>query len=500
MNALSHPFRDSGYLDLPQEFYAAADVHPAPAPQWVVFNEALAAELGLPSGADTPELLQLLSGGEPPAGRKNLALAYAGHQFGQWNPRMGDGRAVLVGEIHAPDAAAYDVHLKGSGPTVFARRGDGRATLSAMLREYIVSEAMAGLRIPTTRSLAVVATGAPVFRDTAQRGAVLTRIARSHVRVGTFQYAAAADGRQEQGPILTRALADHCIARLYPEVAGQDNPYLAFFAAVVARQARLIAGWMLVGFIHGVMNTDNMSISGETIDFGPCAFMDAFSSSQVFSSIDAAGRYAYKRQPSIGMWNLARLAEALLPLFGPDEASALHLAQESLKAFQPTYAQALAEGMERKLGLAPGDPRNADFIDRFWLMLDTTKPDFTLFFRRLTQVAGGADDACLFELVADSPAPAQAALAAFLGEWRGLASGGDVEARLSAMRAANPVVIARNHRVEQALARAAEGDLAPLRSLCAALKTPFDTPTGDGDDLEAPPKPEECVRETFCGT
>ncbi len=351
MNAMSHPFRDSGYLDLPEEFYVAAEPFPAPAPQWVVFNDALAAELGMSADAATPELLERLAGGQPPAGRKNLALAYAGHQFGQWNPRMGDGRAVLIGEIHAPDGAPYDVHLKGSGPTVFARRGDGRATLPAMLREYIVSEAMAGLKIPTTRSLAVVATGAPVFRDRAEKGAVLTRIARSHVRVGTFQYAAQADGRQEQGPLLTRALADHCIARLYPEIAGEQDRYPAFFAAVVARQARLIAEWMLVGFIHGVMNTDNMSISGETIDFGPCAFMDAFNSRQVFSSIDAAGRYAYSRQPSIAMWNLARLAEALLPLFGDDEAAALRLAQEKLNQFQPAYAHALAEGMERKLGL-----------------------------------------------------------------------------------------------------------------------------------------------------
>lgn len=500
MNAMSHPFRDSGYLALPSEFYAAAEPCPAPAPQWVVFNDALAAELGLPAGAATPELLELLAGGLPPAGRKNLALAYAGHQFGQWNPRMGDGRAALIGEIHAPDGAPYDVHLKGSGPTVFARRGDGRATLPAMLREYIVSEAMAGLKIPTTRSLAVVATGAPVFRETAQQGAVLTRIARSHVRVGTFQYAAQADGRQEQGPMLTRALADHCIARLYPEIAEGPDRYPAFFAAVIARQARLIAQWMLVGFIHGVMNTDNMSISGETIDFGPCAFMDAFSSRQVFSSIDASGRYAYSRQPSIAMWNLARLAEALLPLFGDDEAGVLRLAQETLNQFQPAYAQALAWGMERKLGLTPNDPRNGDFIDRLWPLLDRCKVDFTLFFRRLTQIAGGADESALWSLFADSPVDAREAMMEFLAQWRGLAAEGDFAPRLGAMRAANPIVIARNHRVEQALASAAEGDLAPLRRLCAALKNPFDEPPAGPEDLEAAPQPEECVRETFCGT
>ena len=499
MNATEILFRDSGYRALPTEFYAAAEAFPAPAPQWVVFNEALAADLGLPSDADTPELLALLAGGAPPEGKQNLALAYAGHQFGQWNPRMGDGRAVLIGEIQAPDGALYDVHLKGSGPTVFARRGDGRATLSAMLREYIVSEAMAGLKIPSTRSLAVVATGAPVYRDTPQHGAVLTRIARSHVRVGTFQYAAQEDGRVGQGPVLTRALADHCIARDYPEILGAENRYPAFFAAVVERQARLIARWMLVGFIHGVMNTDNMAISGETIDFGPCAFMDSFNRRQVFSSIDAAGRYAYSRQPSIAMWNLARLAESLLSLFGADEADALRLAQETLEGFKPVYAEALAEGMEGKLGLTPGDARNADFIERLWPILERGKADFTLFFRRLTQIAGGADEAGLLALFAESGGTREEA-AAFLAEWRELTAANDPSQRLRAMQGSNPIVIARNHRVEQALARAAEGDLSLLIRLCAALENPYLEPASGPDDLEAPPKPEERVLETFCGT
>ena len=495
MNATGFPFRDSGYRALPAEFYAAAEVFPAPAPQWIVYNDALAAELGLPPEIDTPELLALLAGGEPPAGKQNIALAYAGHQFGQWNPRMGDGRAVLIGEIQAPDGALYDVHLKGSGPTIFARRGDGRATLSAMLREYIVSEAMAGLKIPTTRSLAVVATGAPVYRDTPQHGAVLTRIARSHVRVGTFQYAAQEDGRLGQGPVLTRALADHCIARDYPELAGAENRYPAFFAAVVERQARLIAQWMLVGFIHGVMNTDNMAISGETIDFGPCAFMDSFNRRQVFSSIDAAGRYAYTRQPSIAMWNLARLAEALLSLFGADEVGALRLAQDTLETFKPVYAEALGAGMERKLGLTPGDARNADFIETLWPMMERGKADFTLFFRRLTQVAGGADEAGLLALFTDFDEAA-----GFLAQWRELTAGDDFPQRLRAMQESNPIIIARNHRVEQALARAGEGDLSLLRRLCAAVKNPYLEPAPGADDLEAPPKPEERVLETFCGT
>ncbi|HUO53921.1 MAG TPA: YdiU family protein, partial [Rhodoblastus sp.] len=385
MTSQSEFLRDTSYRALPPEFFAAAPISPAPAPQWVLFNDALAAELGLPENAATPELLELLSGGEPPNGRENLALAYSGHQFGSWNPLLGDGRAAMVGEIVAPDGAIYDVHLKGSGPTKFARRGDGRATLSAMLREYIVSEAMAGLKIPTTRSLAVVATGAPVYRESIQPGAVLTRIARSHVRVGTFQYAANEDTRRGEGPLLTKALADHCIARHFPELAGQKDAYLAFYGGVVARQARLVAQWMLVGFIHGVMNTDNMSISGETIDFGPCAFMDSFNRRQVFSSIDAAGRYAFNRQAPIASWNLARLAETMLPLFDADEAVALRRAQETLEGFQPAYVAALAHGLERKLGLKPREPSNENFIARLWRVLETGKADYTLFFRRLTQ-------------------------------------------------------------------------------------------------------------------
>jgi uncharacterized protein YdiU (UPF0061 family) len=367
-----------------------------------------------------------------------------------------------------------------------------------MLREYIVSEAMAGLKIPTTRSLAVVATGAQVYRGLSQHGAVLTRIARSHVRVGTFQYAAQADAKKGEGPLLLRALADHCVARLYPELAGEPDPAPALFAAVVARQARLIAQWMLVGFIHGVMNTDNMAISGETIDFGPCAFMDSYKSRQVFSSIDAAGRYAYIRQPSIAMWNLARLAEALLPLFGGGEAEALRRAQDTLESFRPLYDRALAEGMERKLGLAPGIEGNGALIDRLWALLELTRADLTLFFRRLTQVAAGEiEEEEFFALFVGAPADGREAASAFLTDWRRFFAGPE---GVKAMRASNPIVIARNHRVEQALAAASEGDMAPFNRLCAALKSPFAEPEAGPQDLEAPPSPEELVTETFCGT
>jgi len=482
------PFRESFYLDLPVDFFKAALPSPAPAPQWVVFNENLACELGLPENADTPELLNLLSGGAPEKG-ENIALAYSGHQFGVWNPLMGDGRAVIVGEVAAPDGQVYDIHLKGSGPTPFARRGDGRATLSAMLREYLVSEAMAGLKIPTTRSLAVTATGAQVFRDGARPGAVLTRVARSHIRVGTFQYAAGRDAAEEKGPARTRALADAAIRRHDPDLAQAENPYLAFYRAVVARQANLIAQWMLVGFIHGVMNSDNMAVSGETIDFGPCAFMDSFNMAQVYSSIDAGGRYAYKNQPSIAQWNLARLAESLLPLFHADEATALSLAQEALATFPSLYSENLAAGLERKLGLRPGGAENADVAALFWKALSESKADFTNFFLRLTDMAEGS---------ADSGAT-EASSEAFLEAWRAGLQKNDRQAALAAMRAANPKIIARNHRVEQALAAANAGDLRPFHRLCAALKKPFDL-SPEHVDLQAPPRPEEIVHETFCGT
>ncbi|MCW2283421.1 uncharacterized protein YdiU (UPF0061 family) [Rhodoblastus acidophilus] len=480
------PFRESFYLGLPSDFYKAAEPSPPPAPHWVVFNERLARDLGLPQNSDTPDLLNLLSGGAPPDG-DNIALAYSGHQFGVWNPLMGDGRAVIVGEVAAPDGRIYDIHLKGSGPTPFARRGDGRATLSAMLREYLVSEAMAGLKIPTTRSLAVTATGAPVFRDGARPGAVLTRVARSHIRVGTFQYAAGRDAAEEQGPVRVRALADAAILRHDPDLAQAEQPYLAFYRAVVARQASLIAQWMLVGFIHGVMNSDNMAVSGETIDFGPCAFMDSFNMRQVYSSIDAAGRYAYKNQPSIAQWNLARLAESFLPLFHDDEATALRVAQEALATFPTLYAQNLAAGLERKLGLRPGDPDNEPVFALLWKTLGETRADFTNFFVRLTEIADGED------------AAPDEAWAPFMEAWRaGLEKNCRIEA-LAAMRAANPKIIARNHRVEQTLAAANDGDLKPFHRLCAALRNPFELAPADAD-LQAPPKPEEVVHETFCGT
>lgn len=500
MTSIREFLHDTSYRALPPEFFAPAPLFPAPAPQWAVYNQALAAEFGLPEDARGDEWLTALSGGAAPHG-ENIALAYSGHQFGQWNPRLGDGRAAMIGEMSSADGVTYDVHLKGSGPTLYARRGDGRATLSAMLREFLISEAMAGLNIPTTRALAVTATGAPVFRDARGRpGAVLTRIARSHVRVGTFQYAAAQDGKRESGPVLVKALADHCIARLYPEIADGPEPYLAFYAAVVARQARLVAQWMLAGFIHGVMNTDNMSISGETIDFGPCAFMDSFNRRQVFSSIDASGRYAYNRQAPVASWNLARLAETLLPLFDQDDAVALRKAQDTLEGFQPAYVATLSHGLERKLGLRPHDPANEELVAAMWRLLDLGKTDYTLFFRRLTRAAAGANAPEFLALFEQSSDEAREEAQKFLAKWRVAVAGPDFPQRVAAMQAANPIVIARNHRVEQALAAAEDGDFAPALRLAAALKNPFAEPPAGGEDLEAPPRPEEVVLETFCGT
>jgi uncharacterized protein YdiU (UPF0061 family) len=356
-----------------------------PAPRLLVLNEPLAAELGLdPDFLRSPEGLPVLIGTAVPDGATPVAQAYSGHQFGWFAPRLGDGRALLLGEISDAEGRLRDIHLKGSGRTPFARGGDGFAVVGPMLREYIVSEAMHALGIPTTRSLAVVATARSVQRETELPGAVLTRIASSHLRVGSFQYA-----RVSGDNGLLRRLADHAIARHYPGAAEADNPYLALFGAVISAQASLVARWMLVGFIHGVMNTDNMAISGETIDYGPCAFMDAFDPATVYSSIDENGRYAYANQPLVAEWNLTRLAEALLPLFDDDDDRAVALATESLGAFRPQYSAAWLAGMKAKLGLegSAGDDVASPLIDELLALLQKESVDYTSFFRRLGKAA-----------------------------------------------------------------------------------------------------------------
>lgn len=458
---------------------------PAPDPQLLVLNEPLAAELGLTPGfLRSAEGVQLLIGTAPPVGSTPVAQGYAGHQFGSYSPRLGDGRALLLGELVDANGRVRDLHLKGSGRTPFARGGDGLAALGPMLREYLLSEAMQALHIPTTRSLAVVATGRPVRRETVLPGAVLTRVASSHLRVGSFQYARAMD---DIG--LLRRLADHAIARHHPGSAEAENRYLALFESVATAQASLVAQWMLAGFIHGVMNTDNMTISGETIDYGPCAFMDVFDPATVYSSIDGSGRYAYGNQPPVAQWNLARLAEALLPLFDEDQEQAVALAQESLADFPRQFSAAWLAGMKTKLGLADSvdDEAARPLVDDLFTLLQEGRVDYTSFFRALgTAARVGAGPV--------HPLPlSSATFEDWLGRWRAL----DPDADL--MDRTNPVYIPRNHLVEEALAAAVDGDMEPFTQLLDAVTAPFQE--RPGLERYAAPAPDTFgPYQTFCGT
>jgi serine/tyrosine/threonine adenylyltransferase len=455
-----------------------------PDPRLLVLNERLAADLGLDAGwLRGPDGLRFLVGVSVPDGATPVAQAYAGHQFGGFVPRLGDGRALLLGEVTGADGTVRDIHLKGSGATPFARAGDGLAAVGPMLREYVISEAMHALGIPTTRSLAVVATGRRVHRDTLLPGAVLARVARSHLRVGSFQYAASAGDVD-----LVRRLADHAIARHHPRATEAENPYRALFEAVVAAQASLVAQWMLVGFVHGVMNTDNMTISGETIDYGPCAFMDAYDPATVFSSIDSWGRYAYGQQPTVAGWNLARFAETLLPLFSDDLDQALALAQESLNGFGSHYVAAMSDGMRAKLGLRDVDDEVATpLISELLDQLQQSHVDHTSFYRLLGRAARG-DVEPARGLFIDL-----AAFDGWLARWRALAPDADTMERV------NPVYIPRNHLVEEALAAATDGDLESLSQLLSAVTAPYDE--RPGFERYAEPAPEDFGSyRTFCGT
>ncbi|GAA3339325.1 YdiU family protein [Amorphoplanes nipponensis] len=455
----------------------------APEPRLLALDEQLAAELGLdPAWLRGPGGIGLLTGAAVSAGATPVAQAYAGHQFGGYSPRLGDGRALLLGELTGADGTPRDLHLKGSGRTPFARGGDGLAAVGPMLREYVVSRAMHALGIATTRALAVVATGRTVHRETPLPGAVLARVAASHLRVGTFQYA-----RATGDPALLRRLADHAIARHHPQAATAERPYLALFEAVVAAQASLIARWMHVGFVHGVMNTDNMTISGETIDYGPCAFMEGFDPATVYSSIDHAGRYAYGNQPAVAEWNLARLAEALLPLLDDDQERAVTLAVESLGGFRREYHAAWLAGLRAKLG-RPGDPGLAeplvaDLLD----LLRADRVEHTSFFRALASAARG-DAEPARRLVVDL-----AGIDAWIARWRAL------EPDPEAMDRVNPVYIPRNHLVEEALAAATDGDREPFDRLVAAVTAPFDERPGLERYAAAAPDDFTGYR-TFCGT
>ncbi len=471
----------------------------APAPQLLALNTTLAVELGIdPDALSTPEGVATLVGNSTVPGSTPVAQAYAGHQFGGYSPRLGDGRALLLGEMLDARGDRRDVHLKGSGRTPFARGGDGKAAVGPMLREYVISEAMHAMGVPTTRSLAVVATGEMIARDTMVPGAVLTRVAASHVRVGTFQYAAAlAD------PTVLPRLADYVIARHHPAAAQSDAPYLGLLQAVVEVQAALIARWMLVGFIHGVMNTDNMTVSGETIDYGPCAFMDAYDPGTVFSSIDQHGRYAFGNQPDIAVWNLARFAETLLPLIATDPHDAVGPAMELLGTFDNRYRQHWNDGMRAKLGLpvesvgsveaaAAGDE---SLVTDLLRLLQEQRIDHTMFLRSLSAVVRG--DATASRSLFAQPEVFDTWRARWLV--RVLTEGRDPHAIAAAMDAVNPVYIARNHQVEAALAAATAGDLAPFGRLVEVVTQPFTERPG----LEhyAVPAPASFGDyRTFCGT
>jgi len=448
---------------------------PVPAPELLVLNEELAMELGAdPAALREPLGVSLLVG----QGITTVAQAYAGHQFGVYVPRLGDGRALLLGEVIDAGGRRRDLHLKGSGRTPFARGGDGKAVVGPMLREYLIGEAMQGLGIPTTRALAVVATGERVLRERALPGAVLTRVAASHLRVGTFQYAAASGDRDR-----LRALADYAIGRHYPEAADAPNRYLDLFRRVAGAQAALVARWMLAGFVHGVMNTDNTTISGETIDYGPCAFMDAYDPATVFSSIDHAGRYAYGNQPAIMQWNLARLAETLLPLIDENSEAAAEAATEVLTGFAGAYERHWDEGMAAKLGLAAPDP---ELVKDLLELMRAQKVDFTRFFRALS--------AGIARTLFPDPEPFDAWAARHAA-----AMAADRTAVAAAMDRVNPIYIPRNHRVEEALAQAALGEMGPFHRLLDAVSRPFEERPGLAD--YAGPAPAGCAPYvTYCGT
>lgn len=494
-STLTLPLRGDFADALPQ-LCVAWQPRPGPAPRLLFFNRALAAELDLPCADwSEPDLAQVFGGNVVPAGVQPVAQVYAGHQFGAFVPRLGDGRALLLGEAVDREGRLRDLAFKGSGATPFARNGDGKAAIGPMLREVLIGEALHALGIPATRALAVVATGEPVQRERALPGAVLTRVAASHLRVGTFEYVAA---RRDEA--LLRRLADYALTRHGPPSRSGADRYLQLLHAVVVRQARLVAQWMNVGFIHGVMNTDNMTISGEAIDFGPCAFMDAYDPATVFSSIDRDGRYAYGNQPAIARWNLARLAEALLPLIDADEERAVARATEAVTAFAAAYDQALRAGQRAKLGLRSERPEDARLIDDWLALLAQRRADFTRAHRALAAAAAG-DDAPLRAEVGTG-----ADLEAWLARWRARCAqdddgAADAAARAVALRRTNPGVVPRNHRVEEALAAATnDGDLAPFRRLLAAVTRPFD----DDPALEpyAQPAPAEFSQRymTFCGT
>ena len=476
-SALSPAIRfDNSYARFPTTMRADVAPTPVEAPRLIKVNTALATELGIDPASLTAEMA---TGNALPEGAEPLAQAYAGHQFGGFVPQLGDGRAILLGEVIDRFGRRRDIQLKGAGPTPFSRRGDGRAALGPVLREYLVSESMHTLGIPTTRALMAATTGEKVYRETLLPGAVLSRVAASHIRVGTFQFFAVRGDLES-----LKALADHVIARHYPQVAGANNPYLALLDAVIDAQARLVARWVQVGFIHGVMNTDNMAVSGETIDYGPCAFMDAYDPATVFSSIDEAGRYAYDNQAPIAQWNLARLAETLLPLIDADRDCAIAIATERIEGFPAIYTRYWLAGFRAKIGLISEEDGDMTLIQSLLDAMQLARADFTLTFRRLSNGE-------------DVPA-----LADWLPRWyeRLARDPQSTEDRSALMRSVNPAFIPRNHLVEEMIAAAVQrGDYAPFETMLAVLSRPYDNQSSNSHYAEAPPQRDEVYR-TFCGT
>jgi serine/tyrosine/threonine adenylyltransferase len=480
------------YGALPERFYSRVAPTPVTNPGLVAFNTRLAQELGLDAAAIEKQAAGMLSGNHLPEDASPVAMAYAGHQFGGFVPQLGDGRAILLGEVKGRDGVLRDIQLKGAGATRFSRNGDGRAVIGPMLREYLISEAMHALGIPTTRSLAVVTTGEKVYRDRPLPGAILTRVAASHVRVGTFQYFASRGDHEG-----LRVLLDYVIARHYPEARAADSPALAVLKEVTRRQVELITRWMLVGFIHGVMNTDNMAISGETIDYGPCAFMDEYDPKTVFSSIDSFGRYAYTNQPAIAQWNLARFAETLIGLIDPDTDKAIALATDVVQPFIDQFDELFLAGMRRKIGLATEEDGDGELVRDLLALMQESHADFTLTFRRLTLLAG---DPAELPLLRES-FPKNSNTDDWLHEWQERLKHEpqtQVE-RAASMRAANPAFIARNHRMEAALSAAENGDYTPFNKLLAVVQRPYDDQP-EAAEYAQPPGPQERVLQTFCGT
>ncbi len=483
---------DNSYAKLPDLFYSKLAPTPVEAPKLIRINHALAAELGVdPQSLSSAQGLEILAGNQTARGSDPLAMAYAGHQFGGFVPQLGDGRAILLGEVIDRNGVRKDVQLKGSGKTPYSRQGDGRAALGPVLREYIVSEAMAALGIPTTRALAAVLTGEMVCRDVPLPGAILTRVATSHVRIGTFQFFAA-----RQNLDMVKRLADYVIERHYPEAQDAENKYREFLNLVIQRQADLVGQWMLIGFIHGVMNTDNMSVVGETIDYGPCAFMDTYHPETVYSSIDHRGRYAFCNQPGIAQWNLARLAETLLPLLSNNNDNALGEAQDAVNAYPLKFDASYSEGLTKKIGLSHS-PENVqlahDLLDR----MAQSNADFTLVFRRLCDVTSETDEKD-GEKFFDDPSLFQD----WSKKWHAAlhAEKRDPKDRRSLMRKINPAFIPRNHLVEEAISAAEEqNDFTVFEKLLSVLEKPFDDQPLN-ERYSRPPRPDQVVHKTFCGT